>query len=124
MTFFIAAAAGAACGIISGFGIGGGTLLIIYMTLIAGIGQQAAQGINLIYFIPASLSALFWHIKNKLVDKNAAVFSASFGAVSALAASFAASSLPVDTLKKVFGVFLIILGAWELFKKDKKTNVN
>ena len=55
--------AGAATGILSGFGAGGGTLLLVYMTAFAGVEQRAARGINLIYFIPAAPGAaadLFW----------------------------------------------------------------
>ena len=40
--------AGAATGILSGFGVGGGSLLLIYMTSFAGVPQNLAQGINLL----------------------------------------------------------------------------
>ena len=39
--------AGAATGVLSGFGVGGGTLLLVYMTVFAGLDQHLAQGINL-----------------------------------------------------------------------------
>ena len=40
---------GAVTGVLSGFGVGGGTLLLVYMTAFAGVEQRLAQGINLLY---------------------------------------------------------------------------
>ena len=33
---------------LSGFGVGGGTLLLVYLTAVAGVDQHLAQGINLL----------------------------------------------------------------------------
>jgi len=60
---------GAATGVLSGFGVGGGTLLLVYMTTLAGLDQHLAQGINLLYFLPAGLTALPAHLKNGYVEK-------------------------------------------------------
>ena len=46
---------GLACGVLSGFGIGGGSLLMVYLTAWVSMAQTAAQGINLLYFLPTSL---------------------------------------------------------------------
>ena len=50
----IEAFAGLVCGVLSGLGIGGGTLLMVYMTAMAGLEQTVAQGINLLYFLPTA----------------------------------------------------------------------
>ena len=62
---------GAATGVLSGFGVGGGTLLLVYMTAFAGVEQHLAQGINLLYFLPAGLMALPAHVKNGYVEREA-----------------------------------------------------
>ena len=62
--------AGLATGILSGFGVGGGTLLLIYMTTFAGVPQNLAQGINLLYFLPTAAAALPAHLKNGFVEKS------------------------------------------------------
>ena len=62
-------AVGGATGVLSGFGVGGGTLLLVYMTAFAGLDQHLAQGINLLYFLPAGLLALPAHIKNGYLEK-------------------------------------------------------
>ena len=54
----IALLAGGATGILSAFGIGGGSLLLIYLTSFAALDQHQAQGINLLYFLPAAAAAL------------------------------------------------------------------
>ena len=55
--WLIAALAGAVTGVLSGFGVGGGSLLLIYMTSFAGVPQTLAQGVNLLYFLPTAWAA-------------------------------------------------------------------
>ncbi|MGI5936601.1 MAG: TSUP family transporter [Oscillospiraceae bacterium] len=113
----LAALVGFFTGVLSGFGVGGGTLLMIYLVSFAGVGQAAAQGINLIYFLPCSAAALVSHIKNGLVDKKVALPAIVAGAVSTLAASLLATAIETTLLEKIFGVFLLAVGASELFRK-------
>ena len=58
MAWPISLLAGAVTGVLSGFGIGGGTLLLIYMTAFAGVPQNLAQGVNLLYFLPTAATGL------------------------------------------------------------------
>ena len=90
---------GAATGVLSGFGVGGGTLLLVYMTTLAGLDQHLAQGINLLCFLPAGLTARL---------------------LCAALASWAATALDVDLLRKLFGGFLILIGLSELFGRVKE----
>lgn len=112
--------AGFLTGILSGFGIGGGTLLLLYMTLLAGVGQQFAQGINLLYFLPASAASLLSHRKNGYLDPKAAFPAILAGIVCTALASWAAVSIDVSMLRRLFGVFLICVGLYELFGKSAK----
>ena len=118
----ISALAGLAAGILSAWGVGGGSLLILYMTLIAGLEQQTAQGVNLLYFLPTSLSALISHLKNKLVEVKLAIPAIIAGTVSALGVSFFAAGLDTTILKKIFGGFIILVGLTEVFYKAKKAD--
>ncbi len=110
--------AGTVTGVLSGFGIGGGTLLMIWMTQFADITQTVAQGINLLYFIPTSSASLIGHIKNKFIDYKAAIPAAAGGVITTAAASWLATSMDVGLLKKCFGGFLIAVGVYELFRKN------
>jgi uncharacterized membrane protein YfcA len=110
--------AGAVTGLLSGFGIGGGTLLMIYMTALAGLKPQVARGTNLLYFIPCSAAALVSHIKNGLIEKKAAAPAIIAGAAATLAASFLANAIDPGISQKLFGGFLVVVGAGEFFRKD------
>lgn len=61
------ALAGFFTGILSAWGIGGGTLLLLVMSLFLGVDQITAQGINLLYFLPTAAMALVQHRKNGLL---------------------------------------------------------
>ena len=60
---------GLGASIISAWGVGGGTLLLLVMTLFLGVDQRTAQGINLLFFLPTAASALVCHIRNGYLDK-------------------------------------------------------
>ena len=113
-------AAGAATGVLSGFGVGGGTLLLVYMTTFAGMEQRLAQGINLLYFLPAGLMALPAHVKNGCIERPVLLPAIGAGLVCAVRSAWAATSRDVTLLKKCFGAFLIVIGLMELFQKEKK----
>ena len=113
----LAVVLGIACGILSGFGIGGGSLLMVWMTAVAALDQKVAQGINLLYFIPTSIAALIFHIKNKMVCWKAVIPAAICGCVTAGLSAWLAASLDVGLLRKLFGGFLLIVGITEFFKK-------
>ena len=113
----LAVVIGIACGILSGFGIGGGSLLMVWMTAVAALDQKVAQGINLLYFIPTSIAALIFHIKNKMVCWKAVIPAAICGCVTAGLSAWLAASLDVGLLRKLFGGFLLIVGVTEFFKK-------
>ncbi|MBQ9974457.1 MAG: sulfite exporter TauE/SafE family protein [Oscillospiraceae bacterium] len=111
--------AGFLTGILSGFGVGGGTLLLVYMSAVAGMDQHLAQGINLLYFLPAGLLALPSHIKNGYVEKPVLVPAIAAGLICAAGGAWAATAMDVALLRRCFSVFLIAIGLWELFDKRK-----
>lgn len=100
-------------------GIGGGTILIPALVLLVNPGQHVAQSVNLLFFIPTAVIALIVHIKKKRIDFKIAIPIILFGLAGAVAGSKLAMSMPGNNLKKWFGVFLLLMGAYELFiKKD------
>ncbi len=124
MEFVKNAAVGAVTGIVTGLGIGGGTLLILYLTLFGGVSQLSAQGINLLYFLPTAGSALVAHIKNKLVVWRAVIFAGITGVLATIAAAIFAARVDMGILRRIFGGFLLFVGVSELFRKGgaKKDN--
>jgi len=107
-------------GLIGGMGMGGGTLLIPILTLFAGFQQLEAQGINLISFIPMSVIALILHFKNKLVRFKETYWLAIIGAIVSLLSALIAVHINNNILKKIFALFLIAIGIWQLVEFVKE----
>ena len=113
-------------GIVSGTGMGGGTILIFLLTFMMGIEQHVSQATNLIFFISTSIVAIIINIKNKNIDLKLAIIISIFGILGAIIGSNISVYTDVKILKKCFGAFLIIVAINEiysiirLYKKDKK----
>lgn len=101
-------------GIVSGMGIGGGAILIPALIFLENINQQVAQGINLLYFIPTAIVSLIVHLKNKNVEIKTALIIGASGIVGAAGGSVLASGLGNDILSRMFGVFLLLIGVYEI----------
>ena len=102
-------------GIISGTGMGGGTILIFLLTYVVGIEQHIAQATNLIFFIPTSIVAIIINMKNKNIDTKLAVFISVFGVLGAIIGANIAVAIQVKTLKIIFGIFLLIVAIYEIY---------
>lgn len=113
---WIAGLAGLLCGILSGFGIGGGSLLMVWMTAVAALDQKTAQSINLLYFLPTSVGALIFHIKNRMICWKAVVPAALGGCATAALTAWLSAGMDMGLLRKLFGGFLLVIGALELWK--------
>lgn len=121
-------------GVLSGMGVGGGMLLIPALRIFFNMGQQAAQSVNLFCFIPASVCALFIHLKKKNVDFKAALPMIITGVPFSLLGAFICIHISPKLLGKFFGAFILIFGIREIFsgfnelkskkptKHPKKTN--
>lgn len=115
--------AGGIAGLLSAFGLGGGTLLLLWLTLFSGMPQQTAQAINLLYFLPVAAASLPSHFHNGYLKKAPILCAAAAGSLAAAAAALLATGLETELLRKCFGVYLLAMGALELFggrihKKD------
>lgn len=119
------------CGVIfgalAGMGIGGGGLLVIYLTLFDGIEQRMAQGINLWFFIFASGAAMLYHVNKRSINLPFVLICSISGCVFAVLGSLAASAVEPEMLRRVFGWMLIAAGGITLFKnfckKDAKRRI-
>lgn len=109
---------GCATGVLSAWGVGGGTLLLLIMTLVLGVDQTTAQGINLLYFLPTAAAGLICHGKNGLLDSQLVRRTAPWGMLSAAAGAWLATALDPNLLRRPFGIFLLIAGIMALTKKE------
>ncbi|MBR4972990.1 MAG: sulfite exporter TauE/SafE family protein [Clostridia bacterium] len=113
----LALLAGLLSGIIGAMGLGGGAVLIIYLTLFADVEQLTAQGINLLFFIPiATVSVIIYGFKKKIKWKTVIKISA-VGLIGTLFGWLLADFLGAELISKIFGGFLLLLGIKEIFSK-------
>lgn len=103
--------------IFASLGLGGGTVLLLYLTAAAGMDQLQAQGINLIFFIPIALIALAIHAKSKLIEWKVVWPAVLTGSIGTFLGSFVAGWLGSDLLSKCFAAFLLLLGLKEVFHR-------
>ena len=96
--------------ILSGLGIGGGGLLVIWLALVEGVEQLTAQGINLIYFLFSSGAAMLVHLTKRRMNLKLIAFMALFGMVGATIGSLLAQKTDPTIIKRCFGWLLLISG--------------
>ena len=115
-------------GIVSGIGIGGGTVLIFLLTTFSGVSQHIAQGTNLIFFIPTCVVSIFINLKNKNIDIKTAVVVIISGIIGAVIGAKLSLIIDAKKLKKYFGIFLLLITIYEIYSliksniKSKKVN--
>jgi len=111
-------------GIISGtvaaLGMGGGTILILLLSLFTTMEQHLIQGTNLIFFIPTSITAIFMNVKNKKIDYKLSIFIIVSGIIGAIVGSKLSFKLESNMLKKYFGIFLICIAFFESYSFFKQ----
>lgn len=120
MDWLIIAAVSLLSGITASMGLGGGFVLLIYLTAFAGMPQMEAQWVNLIFFLPIGALSLWFHKKNNLIVKEAILPSVFTGIAGVMAGVAAAKLLGNERLTKIFAVFLLFIGLKELFFREKK----
>ena len=104
------ALAGVLFGIIGGMGMGGGIVLIPVLTLLFGMSQHQAQGLNLLTFFPMAVFAIIAHLRKKRIDVKTALIMALVGAAGAAGGAWLCSVIEGEVLRRIFGGFLILLG--------------
>lgn len=102
-------------GIISGTGMGGGTILILLLSIFMGLDQHVAQATNLVFFVPTAIAAIFISLKKKIIDLRAGVVVIIVGVVGATIGAIISSKMNVNLLKKFFGIFLLIIAIYEIY---------
>ena len=114
---------GIVTGMIGGMGIGGGTILIPALTFFLSVTQHTAQTINLLIFLPTACISLLIHRKNKLIAYKTAFSVIPSGILGAVLGAKLALFLHTDVLRRLFGIFLILMGCLE-FRKSKQSKNN
>lgn len=110
---------GTVLGFLAGLGTGGGSLLILWLTLVLDMDPNTARSINLMFFLPAALISILFRKQQGHVDFRTLWPGILSGCLSAAIFAFWCRNLELTLLKKLFGGLLLITGARELFYKPK-----
>lgn len=102
-------------GIVSGIGMGGGLILILLLTIFCEINQYTAQAANLVFYIPTAIVSIIVNIKNKNIDIKLGSVIGIFGIIGAIIGAKIATSININSLKKIFGIFLASIAINEIY---------
>ena len=111
---------GTVLGFLSGLGTGGGSLLILWLTVVIGMDQPQARIINLLFFIPSALIACLFRWKQGNLNVKKVLPAIAAGMVCAALGSWLSDLLDTELLKKLFGVLLLAAGCRELCYRPRE----
>ena len=103
--------------LLSGLGVGGGGLFVVFLNLFTDTPQLSAQGINLLFFLFSSGSAVCVHLSKRQIFGTAVLVMTVFGIAGALVGSLLSNIVGQSLLRKAFGVMLIISGMLSLRRR-------
>ena len=107
-------------GFLTGLGVGGGSLLILWLTLIERQSVSVARGINLLFFIPAAVISCLFRKQQGMLDLGKILPAMAAGAASAAVFSLIGTAVQPDALRIPFGLLLTATGIRELFHRERK----
>lgn len=119
-SFPVAILAGTILGYLAGLGIGGGSLLVLWLTLVVQLSQSTARAINLLFFIPTAFTVCLFRWKQGALDLSKIWPAIIAGCCASAISSWISAQLDVNKLKKLFALLLLITGLREIFYRPRK----
>ncbi len=100
---------------VAAMGLGGGTVLLLYLSFFSTLGQQQMQAMNLLLFLPAAALSLYFHRKNGLICSSVLLPCIFGGVLGGIVGSIISNRLDPNLTKRAFAVFLLLIGLRELW---------
>lgn len=107
-------------GFLAGIGVGGGSLLILWLTMVMNTEHQTARIVNLLFFIPSALIATIFRWKNSKLHWKKILPAIIAGSLSAACFSLLSTKIDTSIIKKIFGGLLLFAGVKEIFYRQRK----
>ena len=120
VTFLIPLLIASLLGFLAGMGVGGGSLLLLWLTQVAMIPQEQAKLLNLLFFLPAAAVSTLFRKKQKITRPDVTRPGIIAGCIAAAITSIFARYLDLDLMKKLLGGLLILTGLKEFFYRPRK----
>lgn len=120
MLNFIALPIAILLGFLAGLGVGGGSLLILWLTAVMGMQYADARTINLLFFLPTAIISTLFRRKQGSLKLKKILPAILCGCITAGLFAYIGRQIDADILKKIFGGLLLFTGLKELFYKARK----
>ncbi len=117
--FPVAFIVGVSLGYLAGLGVGGGSLLILWLTLVLGIPSQTARMINLMFFLTAAGAVSIFRWKQGTLHFRKILPAIIAGSIAAGIFSWFGLQIDVGLLRKLFGILLLFTGVRELLYRPR-----
>lgn len=123
MNWIMLIIAGFLSGITASMGLGGGFVLLLYLTFFTSLPQREAQLVNLLFFLPIACLSCYLHRKHQLIETKVLRKTLWFAIPGVFLGAWLTSFLNTDWLMKLFGGLVLFVGCKEVFfaraSKDK-----
>ena len=106
-------------GFLAGLGVGGGSLLMLWLTSVVHMDYSDARTVNLLFFLPAALIATLFHRRQGSVDIRKIWPGIICACIAAATFTLVGRQMETSILKKLFGGILILTGLRELFYRPR-----
>lgn len=111
-------------GMTASMGLGGGSILILFLTMVLNYEQKTAQGVNLLFFIPIALFSTIVYIKNGIIEWKKIIPTIITGMISSFISANILVKMSSSLLRKTFGAFILIIGIKTLFSLTKSRKIS
>lgn len=120
-SLLIVLAVGTLLGSLSGLGIGGGSLLLLWLTMAVGTDPETARVMNLMFFVPSAIISTWLRRKQSLAPKSLVVTAAAAGVGGAILGNWLSLYIIEETLlRKGLGVLFLVSGIREICYRERK----
>lgn len=111
-TLYVALVAfGVLAGICSGLlGVGGGTIIVPFLTLAVGLSQHSAEATSLLVILPTAIAGSLALRRRGVGDLGLSLRFGVFGAAGSVLGALLALAMSASTLRLVFAVFVGLVG--------------
>lgn len=118
-SFLVSLLVGTVLGFLAGLGVGGGSLLMVWLTGVLALPYPQAKALNLLFFLPSALIATVHHLKKGTLNYKKTLPAVIAGSVCAALFYWIGTFIDTQILKKCFGGFLLLIGLRELLWRPK-----
>lgn len=119
-SIIISIAMGLILGFLTGLGTGGGSLLVLWLTLALSMDPAQAKIINLMFFLPSAIIATYLRWRRGGIPFKKVLLPALAGCIAAAVFSTVGKNMETEHLRKLFGILLIFTGIRELLYRPRK----